>query len=100
MAEIKDKVVTVDSLSALHEHNKNTYETKEQVENLLDTKFDRPENDIIPIVNGGTNASDGATGLANLFADGATILSSYQYGDKLPEAGTVGRIFFKRLTDL
>lgn len=25
MAEIKDKVVTVESLSALHEHNKNTY---------------------------------------------------------------------------
>ena len=25
MAEIKDKVVTVESLSVLHEHNKNTY---------------------------------------------------------------------------
>jgi hypothetical protein len=25
MAEIKDKVVTVESLSTLHEHNKNTY---------------------------------------------------------------------------
>lgn len=25
MAEVKDKVVTVESLSALHEHNKNTY---------------------------------------------------------------------------
>ena len=25
MAEIKDKVVTVESLSALHEHNKNSY---------------------------------------------------------------------------
>ena len=25
MAEIKDKVVTVESLSALHEHNKETY---------------------------------------------------------------------------
>ncbi len=25
MAEIKDKVVTVESLSALHEHDKNTY---------------------------------------------------------------------------
>ena len=29
MADIKDKVVTVDSLSALHEHNKETYMTKE-----------------------------------------------------------------------
>lgn len=28
MAEIKDKVVTVESLSALHEHNKDTYMTK------------------------------------------------------------------------
>lgn len=25
MAEIKDKIVTVESLSTLHEHNKNTY---------------------------------------------------------------------------
>lgn len=28
MAEIKDKVVTVESLSVLHENNKNTYMTK------------------------------------------------------------------------
>lgn len=35
MAEIKDKVVTVESLSALHEYNKETYETKENVENAL-----------------------------------------------------------------
>lgn len=69
MAEIKDKVVTVESLSALHEHNKETYMEK------------TPE------------------GLNSVLADGATILSSYQYGDELPEAGTIGRIFFKRLTD-
>lgn len=100
MALIKDKVVTVESLSALHEHNKETYETKENVENLLNEKFDKPENNIVPIENGGTNSSNGATGLANLFASGTTVLSSYQYGDELPEAGTVGRIFFKRLTDL
>ena len=66
----------------------------------MDAKFDKPENNIVSIANGGTNASDGATGLANLFAEGATVLSSYQYGDELPEAGTVGRIFFKRLTDI
>lgn len=106
MAEIKDKIVTVESLSALHEYNKVTYGTKENVENLsenvenlLDTKFDKPENNIIPIENGGTNSADGAIGLANLFAAGITVLSSNQYGDTLPEAGTVGRIFFKKLSE-
>lgn len=67
MADIKDKVITVESLSALHEHNKETYMIKT------------------------------AEGLNSVLADGATVLSSYQYGDELPEAGTVGRIFFKRL---
>lgn len=100
MTDIKDKVITAESLKALHEYNQGTYETKENVESFLNNKFDKPENNIVPIVNGGTNASDGATGLANLFADGITVLSSYQYGDELPEAGTAGRIFFKRLTDV
>lgn len=103
MAETKDKVITAESLKALHEYNKETYETKNNVEklvNLLDAKFDKPENNIVPIVNGGTNSANGATGLANLFASGATVLSSYQYGDELPAAGTAGRIFFKRLTDI
>ena len=85
MAEIKDKVITAESLKALHEYNADTYVAK---------------TDIIPIENGGTNSADGATGLANLFASGATILSSNQYGDELPEAGIIGRIFFKRLTDI
>ena len=89
MADIKDKTITVESLKALHDYNKETYETKENIENR-----------ITPIVNGGTGSSDGAEGLANLFAAGITILSSNQYGDELPEAGTVGRIFFKRLTDV
>lgn len=84
MAGVKDKTITVESLSALHEYNKETYVNK---------------SDVISIANGGTNATDGATGLANLFASGNTVLSSYQYGNKLPEAGTVGRIFFKRLID-
>ena len=53
----------------------------------------------MPIANGGTNASDGAAGLANLFAAGNTVLSSYQYGDELPAAGNTGRIFFKKLVD-
>lgn len=99
MAETKDKAITAESLKALHDYSKETYETKENVETLLGNKFDKPENNIVPITSGGTNASDGATGLKNLFADGVTVLSSYQYGDTLPEAGTVGRIFFKKLTE-
>lgn len=106
MAGVKDKVVTVESLSALHDYNKDTFETKENVKslegkvgNLLDAKFDKPENNIVPIENGGTNSSNGATGLANLFASGATVLSSFQYGDTLPSAGTKGRIFFKRVVE-
>lgn len=99
MAETKDKIITVESLSALHEYNEATYETKENVETLLSSKFDKPNNNIVPIANGGTNASDGAIGLQNLFASGVTVLSSYQYGDTLPAAGTVGRIFFKKLSE-
>lgn len=106
MAGVKDKVVTVESLSALHDYNKDTFETKENIKslegklgNLLDAKFDKPENNIVPIENGGTNSSNGATGLANLFASGATVLSSFQYGDTLPSAGTKGRIFFKRVVE-
>ena len=70
MAEVKDKLVTVESLKMVHEHNKEVYVAKT------------------------------ADGLNGVFADGATVLSSYQYGDELPEAGTAGRIFFKRLTDI
>ena len=69
MAITKDKVVTVESLSALHDYNKDAY------------------------------AANSATGLKNLYADGNTILSSYQYGDELPAAGNAGRIFFKRLVE-
>ena len=84
MAEVKDKVITAESLKALHDYNKDTYTAK---------------TDIIPIENGGTNATDGSTGLKNLFADGITVLSSHQYGDELPSAGTKGRIFFKKLSE-
>lgn len=35
----------------------------------------------------------------DLSADGNIILSSNQYGDELPAAGNVGRIFFKRLVE-
>lgn len=51
----------------------------------------------VPIAKGGTGATNGATGLKNLFAAGNTVLSSYQYGTSLPSAGTKGRIFFKKV---
>ena len=99
MAEIKDKVVTVESLKALHNYDVETFETKENVEAMLNEKFDKPINNIVPIASGGTGSGNGGFGLKNLFASGATVLSSYQYGDSLPTAGTVGRIFFKKLTE-
>ena len=117
----KDKLITVESLAALHEYNQNTYMPMVNPEALGNLSIDgdgiftgdvyvngdSQENgtklvkstDVISIENGGTNATDGATGLKNLFADGNTVLSSYQYGDELPAAGTKGRIFFKRLVD-
>lgn len=51
---------------------------------------------VISIAHGGTGASNGATALQNLFSAGATILSSNQYGDNLPKAGTAGRLFLKK----
>ena len=51
----------------------------------------------VPITKGGTGATDGSTGLANLLAAGNTVLSAHQYGDTLPAAGTPGRLFFKKL---
>jgi hypothetical protein len=42
---------------------------------------------------GGTEATDGATGLANLFAAGGTVLSSNQYGASFPEAPVHGQFF-------
>ena len=51
----------------------------------------------VPLESGGTNATNGADGLKNLFGAGATVLSPHQYGDELPEAGIPGRIFFLKL---
>lgn len=51
----------------------------------------------LPIARGGTGASNGATGLKNMFAAGDTILSSHQYGDTLPATATKGRIFFRKV---
>lgn len=59
-------------------------------------------NEVKPVSKGGTGASNGAVGLKNLFASGSTILSLYQYGDTLPtdnSPDTVGRIFFKKLSN-
>ena len=52
----------------------------------------------VPITKGGTGATDGATGLANLLSSGMTILSAYQYGNELPNPGSAGRLFFKKVT--
>ena len=49
------------------------------------------------MIQGGTGANNGAVGLKNLLEAGPTILSSNQYGDTLPDVGTPGRIFFKKL---
>lgn len=46
----------------------------------------------------GNGETDGATGLANLFAAGQTVLSSNQYGDTLPSSASEGTMFFKKAT--
>ena len=110
MAETKDKVVTAESLKALHDYNQSAlkdlnnkadglYIIADELRNSIDTKFDKPTDNIVPIANGGTGSSSGSTGLENLFASGVTVLSSYQYGDTLPDAGVAGRIFFKKLSE-
>ncbi len=53
----------------------------------------------VPVNNGGTGATDGATGLKNLLAAGPTILSAHQYGDTLPATGVEGQIFFLRVQE-
>ena len=54
--------------------------------------------DIVPLAKGGTNASNGATGLKNLLAAGQTVLSSNQYGTSLPSSAPAGTIFFLKVT--
>lgn len=50
---------------------------------------------VIPVAYGGTGQTNAANALKAMFAAGATILSSNQYGATLPAAGTAGRLFFK-----
>lgn len=51
----------------------------------------------VTIAKGGTGSSNGSTGLKNLLAAGALVLSAHQYGTALPAAGTAGRLFFKKV---
>lgn len=73
----------------------------EKVENFYNNSEEK--NIIIPVENGGTGNKDGAKGLANLFAAGATILTkgaSGQYGTELPSNPKEGQLFFQQADDL
>lgn len=52
---------------------------------------------ILPVSRGGTGKATATEALASMFAAGATVLSSNQFGTELPAPGTPGRIFFKKL---
>lgn len=57
----------------------------------------------LTLAKGGTGATNGATGLKNLFAAGYTMLSANQYGDDFPtgyvhSSSTKGTIFFKKVS--
>ena len=92
---LKNKTITMESLGALHKYNTERLDALQKYSE--DTYI--AKTNIIPLANGGTGSDDGTIGLKNLFAAGITILSENQYGDTLPEAGTVGRIFFKKLSE-
>lgn len=83
---------TVDEIGVLLSNLRNDFDS---YTNSVDSIISEMQNAVTPISNGGTGSSDGAEGLKNLFASGYTILSPYQYGTELPEAGIEGRIFFK-----
>ena len=67
------------------------------------TEFTRPDASTlygtVPADKGGTDATDGATGLKNLLAAGYTVLSSFQKGDEFPEDAPDGTIFLKRVVE-
>ena len=92
----------VDEIATSLDDFKNDF--NEYVETTNDS-ISEISNKITPIDKGGTGSNDGADGLRNLFAAGATVLSSYQYDPDgeydeiggLPPAGTKGRIFFKKV---
>lgn len=64
----------------------------------LNVILDEIKNEVTPMSKGGTGATTGATGLRNMFADGKTVLSSYQYGSELPSSPTAGQVFFQEAT--
>lgn len=181
MAEVKDKIVTVESLSALHEHNKETYMAKvdptgtgsfsmndsvasgqyshaegkstmaegdashaegygtraegdyshaEGISTIASSSYQHvqgkfnildDEDRYAHIVGNGYNGNDRSNAhTVNWHGDGwfagdvyvggsseddairlvkSANIVSVEYGDTLPEAGTVGRIFFKRLSE-
>lgn len=72
MAEIKDKVVTVESLSVLHEHNKNNYLSKVDPTGSGTMTIDNINTNSIML---GTNAKLVTTndGLEIVFLDEETI---------------------------
>ena len=86
MTEIKDKIVTAESLSALHEYNKNTYSTKFDLDGKAD---DGHSHDYLPLSGGKLTGA--------LTVNDLIFVSGVNYGDTLPAAGTVGRIFFKKV---
>lgn len=88
MAEVKDKVVTIESLATLHDYNKKTYMPSTNPEAFGDAWFSGD------VYVGGENKDDGTKLVKSV------NVISVEYGDELPEAGTVGRIFFKRVIDV
>lgn len=112
MAETKDKLVTVESLGDLHEYNEMAYSNINHAHSKIQdsqsgaditicySRDDLPTASYIGAWDGYELTSIAPNNLmTTLFASGNAILSSYQYGDTLPPAGNVGRIFFKRITE-
>ena len=94
MAEIKDKVVTVDSLAAVHDYNQKTFMPMVNPEAMGDLSVHDGDGWFSGDVYVGGDNKDNGTKLVK-----SPNVLSIEYGDELPEAGTVGRIFFKRITD-
>lgn len=57
-----------------------------------------PQFGTLPVAQGGTGKTSLTEALTAMLAAGNMVLSSSQYGDELPTAGTKGRIFFKKVT--
>lgn len=74
----------------------------ETLNKIIDALSAFDTDEVIPVDRGGTGATDGSTGLKNLLAAGPMILkegADYHYGDSLPDPGTPGRIFFKKVSE-